>query len=113
MWPEVALTGMVAIWLISKVDTPKSLRRSSPAYVWAGPSPHYFAARGSGRCNGELCPDELRGALAQAIASIRADHLAGIGSSVRRLVLAELCEEVIASRLGPGKSVFFSMAALN
>ena len=37
MWHEVALTGMVAICLISKVDTPESLRRSGPAYVWAGP----------------------------------------------------------------------------
>jgi hypothetical protein len=28
MWHDVALTGMVAICLISKVDTPASLRRS-------------------------------------------------------------------------------------
>jgi len=28
MWHEVAPTGMVAIWLISKVDTPESMRRS-------------------------------------------------------------------------------------
>ena len=67
MWHEVALTGMVAICLISKVDTPASLRRSGPAYLWAGPSRHHFAARGSGRCNGELGLDELRAALAQAL----------------------------------------------
>jgi hypothetical protein len=54
MWHEVALTGMVAICLRSKVDTPESLRRSAPAYVWTGPTRHHLAARGSGRSSAEL-----------------------------------------------------------
>jgi hypothetical protein len=69
MWHEVALTGMVAICVRSKVGTPESMRRSGPAYVWASPSRHQFAARENGRCNDELGLDELRGALAQALAS--------------------------------------------
>jgi hypothetical protein len=71
MWHEVALTGMVAIRLISKVDTPASLRRSGRPIFGAGPSRHRFAANGNGRCNGELSLDELRGALAQALAKRR------------------------------------------
>jgi hypothetical protein len=70
MWHEVALTDMVAICLRSKVDTPESLRRSAPAYVWAGPTRHHLAARGSGRSSGELGLRELPGALAQALASV-------------------------------------------
>ena len=58
--------------MISKVETPASLRRSDQAYLWAGPSRHHFAARGNGRCNGELGLEELPGALAQALASVGA-----------------------------------------
>jgi hypothetical protein len=88
MWHEVALPGMVVICLLSRVDTPASLRRSGPAYLWAGPSRHHFAARESGRSNGELGLDELRGALAQALASV---GRAGVSVTVRiRVVILRL-----------------------
>jgi hypothetical protein len=70
MWHEVALTGMVAICLRSKVDTPESLRRSAPAYVWAGPTRHHSLRAEVGDPAASWVSEELPGALAQALASV-------------------------------------------
>src|SRR5260370_40489563 len=62
MWYQVALTGMVAICLRAKVNTPESLRRSGPAYVWAGP-PKATSARPPPVFARPSAPDRLLGGL--------------------------------------------------
>jgi hypothetical protein len=54
MWHEVALTGMAATCLISKVETPASLRRSSAAFFGRVRVDITSLPAENGRCTGEL-----------------------------------------------------------
>jgi hypothetical protein len=69
MWHEVALTGMVAICVRSKVDTPASLRRSGRP-IFGRIRVDITSLRAEmGDAAASWGLDELRSALAQALVS--------------------------------------------